>query len=110
MPSTQTPDSLATINDQFRRQLSISSDSPLGLYRMTGAVASFTFRDKQEILRVIAEFSDFNKENDPWQEHDFGSFMYQEETIFWKIDYYDKNIEYGSADPLDPEKTIRVLA
>ena len=29
--------------------------------------------------------------------------------LFWKIDYYDKQVEYGSEDPADPAKTTRVL-
>ena len=31
------------------------------------------------------------------------------EQIFWKIDYYDANLEYGSDDPSRPEVTTRVL-
>jgi hypothetical protein len=29
--------------------------------------------------------------------------------LFWKIDYYDKALEYGSDDPADPGQTTRVL-
>jgi len=28
---------------------------------------------------------------------------------FFKIDYYDKTLEWGSEDPSDPEKTTRVM-
>jgi Protein of unknown function (DUF3768) len=31
------------------------------------------------------------------------------ERIFWKIDYYDENLEHGSEDPSDLFKTTRVL-
>jgi hypothetical protein len=31
------------------------------------------------------------------------------ERVFWKIDYYDKSLEYGSEDPADPEQTMRVM-
>lgn len=41
--------------------------------------------------------------------HDFGSFKHGENTVFWKIDYYDKHLVYGSEDPSDPAKTTRVL-
>jgi hypothetical protein len=28
---------------------------------------------------------------------------------YWKIDYYDRNLELHSLDPADPEVTVRVL-
>jgi hypothetical protein len=28
---------------------------------------------------------------------------------FWKIDSYDRNTEFGSPDPADPDVTTRVL-
>ena len=33
----------------------------------------------------------------------------QGSTFFWKIDYYDPNLEFGSEDPADPTKTTRIL-
>lgn len=29
--------------------------------------------------------------------------------IFWKIDYYDRKVEFGSENPADPAQTTRVL-
>ena len=29
--------------------------------------------------------------------------------FFWKIDYFDRAMEYGSEDPSDPEQTTRVM-
>jgi hypothetical protein len=29
--------------------------------------------------------------------------------IFWKIDYYDRTLTYGSENPADPKQTVRVL-
>ena len=48
-------------------------------------------------------------DNDPQQEHDFGSFDHAGESIFWKIDYYDPTLTCGSEDPSDPRQTVRVL-
>ena len=30
-------------------------------------------------------------------------------TVFWKIDAYDRTLEFGSDDPADPSVTRRVL-
>ncbi len=58
---------------------------------------------------IVQNFSAFTPDNDPHQEHDFGSFEYAGEKCFFKIDYYDKAMEYGSEDPADPAQTTRVL-
>ena len=60
-------------------------------------------------LLCVKSYSDFANGNDPHGEHDFGSFELDGEKVFWKIDYYDRNLEYGSEDPSDPEQTTRVL-
>ncbi|WP_436644549.1 DUF3768 domain-containing protein [Microbaculum sp. FT89] len=48
-------------------------------------------------------------ENDPYGERDFGAVTVKGERYFWKIDYYDQNLEYHSEDAADPHKTRRVL-
>ena len=47
--------------------------------------------------------------NDPYFEHDFGSIQFGESTIFWKIDYYDIDLQMHSPDPSDPAVTTRIL-
>ena len=32
-----------------------------------------------------------------------------EQTLYWKIDYYDLAVEFGSEDAADPKRTLRVL-
>ena len=64
---------------------------------------------KAMVIRRVATFSDFTEDNDPHGEHDFGSFTLSGRKFFWKIDYYDANMEFGSEDPADPSKTTRVL-
>lgn len=54
-------------------------------------------------------FSKFEKDNDPYGEHDFGSVKLDEATFFWKIDYYDWAMSQGAFDPANAEATIRVL-
>lgn len=46
------------------------------------------------ILTEIRLYNKFDESNDPYGEHDFGSFDYQDETILWKFDYYDDDFEY----------------
>lgn len=62
-----------------------------------------------EIMMAVREFSTFSTDNDPHQEHDFGVVTVRGHKIFWKMDYYDKTMEWGSEDPSDPEQTCRVL-
>lgn len=76
---------------------------------MTQGILELDERDRSSILEGVMNFSDFTKRNDPYGEHDFGSFTYQNIVIFWKIDYYDTDLVYASPDPSDPKKTKRVL-
>ena len=39
----------------------------------------------------------------------FGSFEIEGQTYFFKVDYYSPDMQGGSEDPADPEKTTRVL-
>jgi hypothetical protein len=61
------------------------------------------------ILDKVRTFSDFNEDNDPRGEHDYGSFDAAGHRVLWKIDYYDEPLEGHSEDKADPERTRRVL-
>jgi hypothetical protein len=61
------------------------------------------------ILGVVQQYSAFTPDNDPFGEHDFGSFQFAGETIFWKFDYYDLDLTMHSPDATDPDVTARVL-
>ena len=61
------------------------------------------------VIRKVATFSAFTRDNDPHGEHDFGSFELAGRKFFFKLDYYDAAMELGSEDPADPQKTTRVL-
>jgi hypothetical protein len=93
------------LNDQFRKNL----DSSFGLIVMTRLVADSSEDAKTKVLGAVRAFDDFTERNDPHGEHDFGAFEIGDERFFWKIDYYDLAMKYGSEDPADTSKTTRVL-
>ena len=94
---------IAFLNDAFRRSFS------RGRVMMTASVDALPDCVKANALLKVATFDEFTKDNDPHGEHDLGAFELVGRKFFWKIDYYDKQCEYGSEDPADPDKTIRVL-
>jgi hypothetical protein len=76
---------------------------------MTPGVAALGAGAVALIVKTIALYDDFCHANDPYQEHDFGSFEVDGQTIFFKIDYYDKSLVQHSPDPTDPSVTERVI-
>ncbi len=62
-----------------------------------------------DIMEQIRTFDKFTEDNDPYHEHDFGKIVYNGTTMFWKLDYFDKSLEFGSHNPADPTVTERVL-
>lgn len=62
-----------------------------------------------DILVLLRDYDAFSTENDPYGEHDFGAFSYRGAKLFWKIDYYDRSLRYGSDDPANDAITTRVL-
>jgi hypothetical protein len=62
-----------------------------------------------EILAAVRSYRSFTPDNDPYGEHDFGSFRYEGETVFWKFEYYDLDLQMHSPDASDPAVTARVL-
>jgi hypothetical protein len=92
------------LNDRFRRSLSGG-----GKRLITAGVAALPYADQAAILGKVMEFDQFNEDNDPHGEHDFGSFEHAGLRIFWKIDCCDHSMELGSEDRSDPAQTTRVL-
>ena len=96
---------IRALNDEFRKSLGCRGGP--GKLLLTPGIARR--EDSFQILLAVQRFADFKSDNDPWEEHDFGSFKVGIHTIFWKIDYYDKDLTAGSPDPSDPDVTARVL-
>lgn len=98
---------IARLNDFFRSH-GYFSGIP-GKTVLTPGIYNLPDKEIVQIMIQVKRFDDFTPDNDPHKEHDFGSFVHDGEKIYWKIDYYDSNFEYGSEDPSDPAKTGRVL-
>jgi hypothetical protein len=80
-----------------------------GRVMLTAGIDALPSDVKALVIRRVATFSEFNADNDPHKEHDFGSFEVAGQKLFFKLDYYDVAMEFGSEDPADPSKTTRVL-
>lgn len=90
-------------NDAFRKTIRN------GRLLVTTGVMDKTDGNAADLMRAIADFKDFTTDNDPYGEHDFGQLSWEGESIFWKIDYYDKGMIFGSSNPTDPDITARVM-
>ena len=76
---------------------------------LSQGLMSLEEHDLQEVISLVRSFTDFTKDNDPYGEHDFGMVEHRDSKYFWKFDYYDQNVEFGSPDPSDTSQTTRVL-
>jgi len=99
----QRSDVIRDLNDTFRASFEG------GKVLVTQGIQSLGPAATLVILQAVARFKQFTRANDPHGEHDFGGFEYGDLTIFWKIDYYDERLEFGSPDPANPAVTTRVL-
>lgn len=93
---------IADLNDAFRKALT-------GHVYKTQGVSALPAQDQKEIFNKIRLYHDFNEAVDPMGEHDFGAVEHKGEKVYWKIDCYDKDLQYGSEDPADPGQTTRVM-
>ncbi len=111
---------IARLNDLARRAMGVACT----------AVATVGFRslpeaDQSSVRELIEIYDAFDEDNDPHGERDFGC-VYQlgdgrwtterprvcdgeRERVFWKFDYYDRDLQFGSEDAANPAVTRRVL-
>jgi hypothetical protein len=94
---------IAFLNDGLRRTFA------RGKIVMTAGVAALSEEELTRVLDRVRHFDEFTADNDPHGEHDFGNFELAGVTYFFKLDYYSPDMQGGSEDPADPEKTTRVL-
>ena len=71
------------LNDAFRRSMSG------GRFTMTAGVAALPGDRLSRLVDAVRSFADFNADNDPHGEHDFGAVEIAGARYFWKIDLYE---------------------
>jgi hypothetical protein len=96
-------EAIRALNDDLRQNLTI------GTAFITAGIAALGTETVARIVKTIAVYDEFCHANDPYEEHDFGSFEVDGQTIFFKIDYFDKALASHSPDPTDPSVTERVI-
>ncbi len=94
MPAEQSPQpsEIARLNDAFRRTTRKILLTP-GIQALPDVLG---------LVDAVRQFNTFTPDNDPYNEHDFGSIVWHQEKTLWKIDYYDQQLQYW-CDPLSPE-------
>ena len=101
--SNEKTDRIRALNDAFR------TTGLGGKVVCTHGVFELGAEKFQEVRKALTRYDNFTPDNDPYGEHDFGSFEIDGTKLFWKIDYYAEDMMHGSDDASDPDKTKRVL-
>ena len=92
---TTKTEQIRALNDQLRQNLSE------GTAVMTCGVAALGAEAVARIVRTITVYDDFCHANDPHQEHDFGAFDADGQTIFFKIDLYEEpDVKNPNGEPV----------
>jgi hypothetical protein len=94
---------ISDLNDQLRETFSG------GRVMLTRGVQGLTDHERAQLLQAVRDFDAFDAANDPHGEHDFGRVSVAGHGYFWKIDYFDSDLEYLSPDPADATVTTRVM-
>ena len=108
---------IAALNDRFRQTFWG------GKVMTTCGVNELPEETRIKLFAAVRDFDEFVQhnaetvqdsgevvhENDPYGEHDFGKVVIDGQDFFWKIDYYDHTLRFGSENPADPTITTRVL-
>lgn len=110
-------DRIARLNDRARQAMGLACVAVA-----TEGFRSLSDEDQSRVRELIETFDAFTPDNDPYGERDFGAIYLDgdgvwtttrpvrpAETVFWKVDAYDRDLQIGSEDPANPAVTRRVL-
>ena len=107
--TTTRAEQIARLNDRARQGLDRTA-----LVNFTQAcLAEFCSEDTPSGLLAQAEMMKAMRQHtfvtDAHGERDFGQMTFRGQAVWFKIDYYDLALEYGSDDPADASVTRRVI-
>lgn len=110
-PDTSEAEKCARLNDDCRWMRGDHNNFrhvvTRGVYHL---IASDDFRIQiLQRAQLAAAIRSYDFKPGDGEERDFGCFMFLGEKLFFKIDAYDRNLEYGSPDPTDASVTVRVM-
>ena len=111
---------IARLNDMARQAIGVACTAVA-----TVGFLSLSAFDQSRVRELIETYDAFDEDSDPHDESDFGC-VYQlgdgqwtterprvcddeRERVFWKLDYYDHDLRFGSEDAANPAVTRRVL-
>ena len=97
---------IAELNDNLRKNLFTPGQNQVFISQ---GVNSLPFLERARLLDKVQNFNDFNKGNNPYGERDFSRIEHRGINYFWKIDYYNLDMDAGSENPADETITTRVL-
>lgn len=79
---------------------------------LTAGVAALGKENIERIIRTIAIYQEFCDANSSWAgERNLGMIDATGTglTVFWKVEYFDKDRRFVSSDPDNPDETEKVL-
>ena len=87
------------LNDEFRcAERFVLGSMAFGQVVITRGIEAKGNTFVLQAFERVRTFDAFTKDNDPYGEHDFGSFEFDEESVFWKIDLYEEcNVKHHCA-------------
>jgi Protein of unknown function (DUF3768) len=111
---------IARLNDRARQAMGLACTA-----FVTAGFRSLPEADQSRVRELIETYDVFDEDSDPHGERDFGA-VYQladgrwtterprvcddeRERVFWKLDYYDRQMQFASDDAANPAITRRVL-
>jgi hypothetical protein len=94
-----TSEQLARINDAIRMNLcklrcNVPVEGVYGQLVFTRNAIEMLGDNITVLIQAVGSFNDFNEDNNPYKEHDFGKIELFGQVWFWKFDYYDKKLQY----------------